>query len=208
MRLHVEGDGRVRVFTAMQAMGQGIETSYVQILAETLELDPDRIVIVQGDSDIAQGIGQHGQPLALHRRLGDADRVEAGDREGPRTRRRGAGGARRRTSSTATAASRSPAPTSASIWPSWRSSSPSGASRSRPCRRSAARRGRTAATSAKSRSIPRPAHVEIVRYTTVDDVGRVINPLIVAGQVHGGIAQAVGQALHGGGGLRRATASW
>jgi carbon-monoxide dehydrogenase large subunit len=34
-----------------------------------------------------------------------------------------------------------------------------------------------------------------VRYTTVDDVGRVINPLIVAGQVHGGIAQAVGQAL-------------
>jgi carbon-monoxide dehydrogenase large subunit len=35
----------------------------------------------------------------------------------------------------------------------------------------------------------------IVRYTTVDDVGRVINPLIVAGQVHGGIAQAVGQAL-------------
>jgi carbon-monoxide dehydrogenase large subunit len=36
---------------------------------------------------------------------------------------------------------------------------------------------------------------EIVRYTTMDDVGRVINPLIVAGQVHGGIAQAVGQAL-------------
>src|SRR6185503_9826319 len=36
---------------------------------------------------------------------------------------------------------------------------------------------------------------QIVRYTTVDDVGRVINPLIVAGQVHGGIAQAVGQAL-------------
>ena len=29
----------------------------------------------------------------------------------------------------------------------------------------------------------------------MDDVGRVINPLIVAGQVHGGIAQAVGQAL-------------
>jgi carbon-monoxide dehydrogenase large subunit len=37
--------------------------------------------------------------------------------------------------------------------------------------------------------------VEIVRYTTVDDVGTVINPLIVDGQVHGGIAQGVGQAL-------------
>ncbi len=34
-----------------------------------------------------------------------------------------------------------------------------------------------------------------MKYTTVDDVGRVINPMIVAGQVHGGIAQAVGQAL-------------
>jgi carbon-monoxide dehydrogenase large subunit len=42
---------------------------------------------------------------------------------------------------------------------------------------------------------PETGVVQIVKYTTVDDVGRVINPLIVAGQVHGGIAQAVGQAL-------------
>ena len=60
VRLHVEGDGRVRVFTAMQSMGQGIETSYVQILAETLQVDPDRIEIVQGDSDVAQGLGSMG----------------------------------------------------------------------------------------------------------------------------------------------------
>jgi carbon-monoxide dehydrogenase large subunit len=37
--------------------------------------------------------------------------------------------------------------------------------------------------------------VDIVKYTAVDDFGRVINPLIVEGQVHGGIAQGVGQAL-------------
>jgi aerobic carbon-monoxide dehydrogenase large subunit len=42
---------------------------------------------------------------------------------------------------------------------------------------------------------PDTGATQIVRYTTVDDVGRVINPLIVAGQIHGGIAQAVGQAL-------------
>jgi carbon-monoxide dehydrogenase large subunit len=36
---------------------------------------------------------------------------------------------------------------------------------------------------------------EITRYTAVDDVGRCINPLIVHGQTHGGIAQGVGQAL-------------
>lgn len=35
----------------------------------------------------------------------------------------------------------------------------------------------------------------IVRYTVVDDFGRLINPLLVTGQVHGGIAQGIGQAL-------------
>ena len=37
--------------------------------------------------------------------------------------------------------------------------------------------------------------VEIVRYFVVDDVGRMINPMLVHGQVHGGIAQGAGQAL-------------
>jgi carbon-monoxide dehydrogenase large subunit len=37
--------------------------------------------------------------------------------------------------------------------------------------------------------------VALVRYAAVDDVGTVVNPLIVEGQVHGGIAQGVGQAL-------------
>ena len=42
---------------------------------------------------------------------------------------------------------------------------------------------------------PETGEISIVRYTTLDDVGRVVNPMIVAGHVHGGIAQAVGQAL-------------
>ena len=37
--------------------------------------------------------------------------------------------------------------------------------------------------------------IEIVRYTAIDDVGRAINPLILHGQAHGGIAQGVSQAL-------------
>ena len=37
--------------------------------------------------------------------------------------------------------------------------------------------------------------VSIRRYVAVDDCGRIINPLIVAGQVHGGVAQGLGQAL-------------
>ena len=42
---------------------------------------------------------------------------------------------------------------------------------------------------------PESGVVHIVRYTAIDDVGRVINPLLVDGQTHGGIAQGVGQAL-------------
>ncbi len=39
-------------------------------------------------------------------------------------------------------------------------------------------------------------HVEITRYVAVDDCGKAINPLIVDGQVHGGIAQGLAQALY------------
>jgi carbon-monoxide dehydrogenase large subunit len=42
---------------------------------------------------------------------------------------------------------------------------------------------------------PETGEVEIARYSAVDDCGRAVNPMIVHGQVHGGIVQGVGQAL-------------
>ncbi|CAN5425517.1 molybdopterin-dependent oxidoreductase [soil metagenome] len=42
---------------------------------------------------------------------------------------------------------------------------------------------------------PETGNVDLLRYITMDDCGNLINPMIVAGQVHGGIAQGVGQAL-------------
>jgi carbon-monoxide dehydrogenase large subunit len=42
---------------------------------------------------------------------------------------------------------------------------------------------------------PETGKVTVISYAAVDDVGRAINPLIIHGQVHGGIAQGVGQAL-------------
>ncbi len=38
--------------------------------------------------------------------------------------------------------------------------------------------------------------VEVAKFTAADDFGRIINPMIVAGQVHGGLAQGIGQALY------------
>jgi carbon-monoxide dehydrogenase large subunit len=52
---------------------------------------------------------------------------------------------------------------------------------------------------------PETGHIALLRHVVVDDAGRVINPLIADGQVHGGAAQGIGQALmeavvHGTGG--------
>ena len=56
-------------------------------------------------------------------------------------------------------------------------------------------RSRSGRTSRSWRSTRRPGVVDLVRYVAVDDVGKKINPMIVDGQLHGGIAQGVGQAL-------------
>ena len=194
IRLHVEADGRVRVFTAMQAMGQGIETSYVQILADTLDLDPERIEIVQGDSDVAQGIGSMGSRslyiggsamfTASNEAIEQGKQLAAGALEAPAADLVYANG---RFAVEGTdlgidlfeVAARQPERrivinTLQKVGgPSW----PNGC---HVC---------------EVEVDPETGATTIVRYTTVDDVGRVINPLIVAGQIHGGIAQAVGQAL-------------
>jgi carbon-monoxide dehydrogenase large subunit len=42
---------------------------------------------------------------------------------------------------------------------------------------------------------PETGHLTVVNFTAADDFGRIVNPMIVAGQVHGGLAQGIGQAL-------------
>ena len=42
---------------------------------------------------------------------------------------------------------------------------------------------------------PQTGVVQVVRYTGVNDFGTIVNPMIVAGQLHGGVAQGIGQAL-------------
>ena len=54
---------------------------------------------------------------------------------------------------------------------------------------------------------PDTGMTEIVQFVAADDFGNIINPMIVEGQVHGGIAQGIGQALLEGCRLRRERAS-
>ncbi len=192
--LHVDADGRVRIFTAMQAMGQGIETSYVQIVAETLDIDPERIEIVQGDSDVAQGIGSMGS-RSLY--IGGSAMFTASKQ----TIDKG-----RELASNALEAAGSDIEYRDGTFVVAGTDLKIGLfdlAGKQPERRIAIK----TLQKVDGPSWPNSAHVcevevdpetgvtKIVKYTTVDDVGRVINPLIVAGQVHGGIAQAVGQAL-------------
>ena len=43
---------------------------------------------------------------------------------------------------------------------------------------------------------PETGEVSVVNVTAADDVGTIINPMIVEGQIHGGLAQGIGQALY------------
>ena len=194
VNLHIEADGRVLVYTAMQAMGQGIETSYLQILSETLDIDPDRIVIVQGDSDIAQGIGSMGsrslyiggsamltasrETIEKGRQLA-ADALEASGQDIEYRDGRFKVAGTDLDIGLFDLAARQPEKRIA-ITTVQKVDGPSWPNSCHVC---------------EVEIDPETGVTQIVRYTTVDDVGRVINPLIVAGQVHGGIAQAVGQAL-------------
>ena len=54
---------------------------------------------------------------------------------------------------------------------------------------------------------PETGEVEVTGFAAADDFGNIVNPMIVEGQVHGGLAQGIGQALLRAGGLRRRTAS-
>ena len=51
-------------------------------------------------------------------------------------------------------------------------------------------------TSRRSRSIRRRIEIRVDRFVVAEDCGRLINPLIVDGQVHGGVAQGIGAALY------------
>ena len=184
----------MRVYTAMQAMGQGIETSYLQILAETLDIDAERIEIVQGDSDVAQGIGSMGsrslyiggsamltasqQTIDAGRQLAGAALEAAPDDIQYRAGRFSVAGTDLGIDLFELAGRQPDRRITVNTLqkvggPSWPNS----------------------AHVCEVEVDPETGATQVVRYTTVDDVGRVINPPIVAGQVQGGIAQALGQAL-------------
>src|SRR6476646_9874097 len=73
--IEVQADGTVTVFSGTQAMGQGLETSYSQLVNELLGIEVAKIRIVQGDTDRATGVGSVGSRSAF---VGGSALVAAG----------------------------------------------------------------------------------------------------------------------------------
>ena len=63
--IEIDADGVVTVFSGTQAMGQGLETTYTQLIEEVLGVPAAKIRIVQGDTDRANGVGSVGSRSAF-----------------------------------------------------------------------------------------------------------------------------------------------
>lgn len=192
-------DGRVTIYVGTQSNGQGHETVYASFLADQSGIPAENIQIVQGDSDrIAQGGGTGGSRSVTTQAnatlaavetmisaftpfLAEQMGVEEADVrfDGETFRAPGS-----------------------NLTPSMLDAAEMARAHGRTDLLRHAARARL-----PGRSFPNGAHVAEVsidpetgqsaveRYTVVDDFGNLINPMLAEGQVHGGVAQGLGQAM-------------
>ena len=193
-------DGEVKILVGTQSNGQGHETVYAQFLSDQTGIPTEKITVIQGDSDLIPNGGgtggsrsvtvQNNATLAtiekviqsfsqyLAEKLGfDVKNIEFDD-----------------------------------------ISFRINGSNYSPNMLEVAKMARdderldllthSARATLDARSFPNGAHfaeveidpetgfVQVVRYSVVDDFGNLINPMLAEGQVHGGVAQGIGQALY------------
>ncbi|MGA1137986.1 MAG: xanthine dehydrogenase family protein molybdopterin-binding subunit, partial [bacterium] len=58
--MEASGAGKFTCYSGTQAMGQGIETAYLQLLSEKMDLPLEQLNVVQGDTDVVKGNGSYG----------------------------------------------------------------------------------------------------------------------------------------------------
>ena len=202
--LHLDADGTVTLLIGSMSNGQGHETAYSQILNERLGLPFEKIRVVQGDTDrVASGTGTGGSwslPMgggavvhAVDRLIEAAKPVAADALEAAAADVEFRDGAFR-VAGTDLAVSFAETATRAAADGRLRSDGAPGLEAN-------------AVYEPANNTYPYGTHlcevevdpetgaVRIVAYTAVHDFGRVLNPLLLEGQVHGGLAQGLGQAL-------------
>src|SRR5271163_2572082 len=195
--VELEKSGDFTVLIGTQSNGQGHETAYAQVVSQYLDVPLERIKVVQGDTDrVKTGHGTGGsrsipvgavmvtrasQTLAASLKELAADALEAAvaDLEIADGRVRIAG-TDRSLSYAEIAALPAAIPAKLMATESFEPPTATYPNGTHAC---------------EIEIDPETGITRIVRYSIVDDFGFTLNPLLLAGQVHGGIAQGVGQAL-------------
>ncbi len=194
VELRLDGNGLVTMFSGTQAIGQGLATAYAQIVADRLAMAPAQVRIVQGDTrQVRSGGGTYGS-RSLY--LGGSAGLAAADRLAADLLKR-AGEALE-----AAEADLLLRDGAVQVAGSDRSIGLGALAARQPNQVFVATAVQHAPYSfpngcciAEVEIDPETGSTRIDRLVTLDDVGRVINPLLVEGQMHGGIAQGAGQAL-------------
>ena len=200
-KVEVEPSGSVRVFSGASPHGQGQKTSFAQIVADQLGVDLDDIDVIHGDTAIvAKGIGTFGSRATA---VGGIAVYQAAEKVREKARDLAAQlfevdaddlvfsegrfvvkGVPRKALTIAQIARQSHA---AKLAPDLAADSTF-----EPANFTFPFGTHICVVEVE----PETGNVEIKKYVAVDDCGKVINPLLVDGQVQGGIAQGLGQALY------------
>jgi carbon-monoxide dehydrogenase large subunit len=195
--IRFDADGGVRLITGTQTIGQGHETTFPQILADRLGIPNAQIRLCQGDTDLIVNGGGHGSSRATY--MGGTAIWRASIEILAKAMPLAAEALEAAEADIAFADGKFTV---------------SGTDRSIALLEVAAR-GREAGTpldtfhawTREHMTFPNGAHVveveidrdtgrvSLARYSAVDDYGVLVNPTIAAGQIHGAMAQGVGQAL-------------
>jgi len=200
--VRVEPSGKVTVMTGASPHGQGQETTFAQIAADALGIDLNDVTVIHGDTAIVQyGIGTFGSRGTA---VGGTAVVKALDQLVAKAKKFAAVTMGVDPSTVAFADGRF-----SSGDKSLTTAEVAGAAYAAKSLPPDTEPGLSATCffEPKNFTFPFGAHlvsvevdvetgaIQILRYVAVDDCGRVINPMLVDGQVQGGIAQGLGQAL-------------
>lgn len=194
VHVQVLADGVIEVFTAVNAMGQGIATSLAQLVVDVFGVPLSQVRIVMGDTDRGNGFGSAGSrslftggsavSVGSKQALDKAQELAAQALEAAPQDLRYERGAFHVAGTDlkiglAELAARQPEQRieinskTAAKGPTW----PNGC---HVC---------------EVELDPKTGEVQVVAYASVNDIGRVVNPMIVRGQLDGGAVQGIGQAL-------------
>jgi carbon-monoxide dehydrogenase large subunit len=190
----VKADGKVVIWMGTQGMGQGLQTSFTQLASELLGIDASQIEIAMGDSDRVGGVGSMGSRSAY---IGGSAVLTGSEKLVNKGKELAADALEASAADIVYAAGRF------TITGTDRAIGLGELAAKQPDKRIFIENVNTVdgiawpngAHVGEVEIDPDTGFVELKRYTTVDDVGRPLHRPIVFGQIQGGCAQGIGQAL-------------